>query len=162
MKSDLIEKAYWANQVADSLNISTSTLRKYCLILEEAGYKFLRGDNQRRAFTQKDIRTLRMFQEIAQNKNTTLEDAAKHVLKQSITHADIKSVMNKINSDENYVMLQNVTDQLLEQNKLLHQQLEMIMKEVAITKEKMEEFITETRTEREKKKKKNVWKWFTG
>lgn len=162
MKSDVIEPAYWANQVADSLNISTSTLRKYCLILEEAGYKFLRGDNQRRAFTQKDIRTLRMFQEIAQNKNTTLEDAAKHLLKHNITHADTKSVMDKSSSDKSYVMFQNVTDQLLEQNKLLQQQLEMIMKEVAVTKERMEEFITETRTERQKKKKKSVWKWFTG
>src|SRR5690554_8085403 len=42
------KKPYWSKEIADMLGIGTSTLRKWCLILERNGYRFLRDEHDRR------------------------------------------------------------------------------------------------------------------
>jgi hypothetical protein len=74
------EKSYWSREVAELLGISDSTLRKYCLLLEQNAYIFLRDDNNRRAFIERDVIALRQFQEMAKSSNMTLEDAALAVI----------------------------------------------------------------------------------
>lgn len=74
------EKSYWSREVAELLSISDSTLRKYCLILEQNGYIFLRDDNNRRGFIERDVTALRQYLEVAKNSNMTLEDAALSVI----------------------------------------------------------------------------------
>lgn len=71
------EKAYTTKEISLTLNIGTSTLRKWCLALEENGYQFTRTDNQRRLFVEHDLVALRYFQKLVQGENFSLENAAK-------------------------------------------------------------------------------------
>ncbi|MEK4167760.1 MULTISPECIES: MerR family transcriptional regulator [Anoxybacillus] len=73
------EKAYTTKEVSLTLDIGTSTLRKWCLALEENGYQFLRTDNQKRLFVERDLVALRYFQKLVQGENFSLENAAKVV-----------------------------------------------------------------------------------
>lgn len=146
------EKPYWAGEVAEILGISDSTLRKYCLILEKSGYRFLRGDNGRRAFVNRDVIALKKFQELSQSKNVTLDDAAKAVISMikdgagtGITLADTKNSI----SFENRI--QPLLKPLLEQNEMLRRELNEIRKQMTATHEKLDTIITETRAERQKK-----------
>lgn len=68
-------QTYWASEVAKNLGIGTSTLRKYCLALEEAGYPFERGTNKSRIFYHKDIATIERIIAAMNKKNITLEQA---------------------------------------------------------------------------------------
>lgn len=43
-------QTFWGSEVAKNLGIGSSTLRKYCLALEEVGYPFERGNNNSRVF----------------------------------------------------------------------------------------------------------------
>lgn len=78
--SDKIPKAYWTREVAESLGISDSYLRKWCLELEKNGYKFLKvkdGKNRdNRAFTEHDVIALRKFQSLLAQPNVTKAHAA--------------------------------------------------------------------------------------
>lgn len=163
MRDAETNKAYWARDVAKALDISESTLRKYCLVLEKAGYHFLRGDNGRRAFLDRDILTLRKFQELSSKKGTTLDDAAVTVMSvvdtvhsvdsTSITLADMN---RSLTLEERFLP---ILQSLIEQNELLRRELtetkKLIINQMAIDNqeinEKLDAIITETRTERQKK-----------
>lgn len=73
------EKAYTTKEISLALDIGTSTLRKWCLALEENGYEFLRTENQKRLFVERDLVALRYFQKLVQGENFSLENAAKVV-----------------------------------------------------------------------------------
>ncbi|WP_134687558.1 MerR family transcriptional regulator [Brevibacillus migulae] len=182
MSDDILEqkKAYWPREVADLLDISESTLRKYCLILEEKGYTFLRGENNRRAYLDRDVIALRKFMELSQNKSVTLEEAAIAVLSMisdhtvtSITHADTQqlSPSHRLTHrfDEWGIKLDQLIryneqrdreyQELLTQNERLQHELELVRSEVASTHDKLdsitqqvETVITESRAERHRRK----------
>lgn len=59
MHIDAIELTITAQKVAESLGIGRSTLNKYSRSLEEAGYIFIKDDRGNRAYTERDIITLR-------------------------------------------------------------------------------------------------------
>lgn len=157
-------KAYWARDVAKALDISESTLRKYCLVLEKAGYHFLRGDNGRRAFLDRDILILRKFQELSSKKGTTLDDAAVTVMSVvdtvqnsvSSTSVTLADTNRSLSTEERFL---TILQPLVEQNELLRRELNEIKKlirdQMAIDNEeinnKLDTLITETRSERQKK-----------
>lgn len=68
-------QTYWGSEVAKNLGIGSSTLRKYCLALEEAGYPFERGNNNSRIFYHKDVATIERLVTAMNRKNVTLEQA---------------------------------------------------------------------------------------
>ncbi|MDZ3957039.1 DUF3967 domain-containing protein [Bacillus thuringiensis] len=68
-------QTYWGSEVAKNLGIGSSTLRKYCLALEEAGYPFERGNNNSRIFYHKDVATIERLVTVMSKKNVTLEQA---------------------------------------------------------------------------------------
>jgi DNA-binding transcriptional MerR regulator len=74
------EPAYWAKEVAEALQISDSTLRKWCIALEKNGYEFTRGTNNSRAFVERDIIVLRRMKELVQGRGVTVEHAANAVI----------------------------------------------------------------------------------
>lgn len=74
------EQAYWSTDVAKNLSIGESTLRKYCLALENENYHFIRGSNNSRAFTDKDIIVLRRFKNLIHQERVTLKEAATIVI----------------------------------------------------------------------------------
>lgn len=73
------ENLYWSRDIVALLQIADSTLRKWCFVLESQGYRFLRDDQNRRAFTDHDAIVLRHFKELTQEKGVALETAAKVV-----------------------------------------------------------------------------------
>lgn len=75
-----IEKAYSTKEISVTLGIGNSTLRKWCLALEKNGYKFFRNDREQRLFVDSDLITLKHFQQLVQNHNMQLDDAARIVV----------------------------------------------------------------------------------
>jgi DNA-binding transcriptional MerR regulator len=70
------EKAYTTKEVSTTLDIGDSTLRKWCLALEKNGYKFIRNDQNKRLYTDRDLVALRHFQVLVQQNNFPLDNAA--------------------------------------------------------------------------------------
>lgn len=74
------DKTYWSREVAAHLQIGDSTVRKWCRVLEAQGYRFIKDEQDRRAFTDHDAIAMRFFKELTQEKGVALESAAKAVV----------------------------------------------------------------------------------
>lgn len=83
------------SQVAEELDVSTSTLRKYSLLLEENGIEFKRNAKNSRQYTDKDVITLQKFITLVKTDGMTVEDAA---------FAVSGSIFNKKRTDESSVI----------------------------------------------------------
>ncbi len=68
------------SDVCTLLGIKESTLRKYALILQDAGYKFHVNDKGQRGYFERDVIVLKRFMEIKQSSDMTLEQAAEAVM----------------------------------------------------------------------------------
>jgi DNA-binding transcriptional MerR regulator len=78
----MAQNAYTTKQVADNLGIVTSTLRKYCLMLEDeklGNYRFERNEKDQRIFYDHDVIALRLLKKLTQEDGITLENAVKTV-----------------------------------------------------------------------------------
>jgi DNA-binding transcriptional MerR regulator len=71
------------SEVANLLDIKTSTVRKYVLILEAKGYIFLKNEKGHRLYTKSDVTYMREFKHIV-DKGITLDEAAKLVAERFI------------------------------------------------------------------------------
>ncbi|WP_018395875.1 hypothetical protein [Bacillus sp. 37MA] len=67
---------YSPKEMTDVLNIGDSTLRKWCIALEEQHYFFSRTDNKRRLFTDRDRIVLKKFRDLVQVQNMSMQNAA--------------------------------------------------------------------------------------
>lgn len=74
--SEHIEKAYTTKEVSTTLGIGDSTLRKWCIALEDNGYQFIKSENKRRLYTESDLVVLRHFQQLVQDHNMPLDNAS--------------------------------------------------------------------------------------
>lgn len=79
-KTQQIQAVYSSSDIAVTLKIQESTVRKYCLILEKNGYEFLKNENGHRAFFDADSIVLKKFIELKNGSDMTLEQAAKSVV----------------------------------------------------------------------------------
>jgi DNA-binding transcriptional MerR regulator len=70
------EKAFTTKEVSVTLDIGDSTLRKWCLALEKNGYQFIRNDQNKRLYTDRDLVALRHFQVLVQQNNFPMENAS--------------------------------------------------------------------------------------
>lgn len=71
---------YSAGDVAVLLNIKESTLRKYCNMLEEAGYKFHKNELGHRGFFDKDVISLKKVMQLKNSPDMTLKQACNVVV----------------------------------------------------------------------------------
>lgn len=69
-------KYYPSKDLCERFDISSSTLRKRAIALEDNGYEFSRTEQNRRLFTERDLNTLQYLQELIQDKNMNLENAS--------------------------------------------------------------------------------------
>jgi DNA-binding transcriptional MerR regulator len=155
----MYERAFWAREVAENLGISESTLRKYCLILERAGYKFLRGDNNRRAFRKKDVEALKQFKTLA-DQGKKLDEAAVTLvdtLDQQKEEAAVSAVtlvdMNKTMPMEK---VREVIQPILAQNEMLKKELTELKERLAKVDEKTDALLA--RSEHQEKKWWKFWR----
>ncbi|MGN7397985.1 hypothetical protein [Peribacillus frigoritolerans] len=84
-----VERAYTTKEIADTLEIGDSTLRKWCASLEKNGYIFTKNDQNYRLFVEHDIIFLRQFKKLVKEANMPLDNASSLILErfsgQSIT-----------------------------------------------------------------------------
>lgn len=69
-----------ASDVCTLLKIKESTLRKYALLLQDAGYHFDMNDKGQRAYYNKDVIALKKLLETKNSPNMTLEQSANAVM----------------------------------------------------------------------------------
>lgn len=79
------ERAYWTHEVAKRLDVGESTLRKWCLALEEQGYHFTKGEQESRAFLEQDIALLSKMKESIRGRKKSMKQAAIIALESSRT-----------------------------------------------------------------------------
>ena len=79
-QTQVVQAVYGSGDVADVLQIQESTLRKYCLLLEKAGYEFLKNEVGHRAFFDDDVIVLRKMIGLKNDADMTLEEAVKSVV----------------------------------------------------------------------------------
>ncbi len=75
-----IEILYSPGEVSDTLKVKDSTLRKYCGILENAGYRFSKNNRGHRQYTDKDVMTFKKLITATKNSDMTIETAAEHLV----------------------------------------------------------------------------------
>ncbi|WP_179212609.1 DUF3967 domain-containing protein [Priestia aryabhattai] len=131
------EKAYWSKEISDLLGVAGSTMRKWCLALEEQGYTFLRGANNSRVFYDKDILLLRRLKVLMQENKMALDIAVKFVLsgveddkrtegvhEENAVHSDVP--VDIANNEERVLLNQVIEklDKMEEFNRTLVSQIE--------------------------------------
>ncbi|KZZ82527.1 DUF3967 domain-containing protein [Bacillus sp. SJS] len=70
------EKAFTPKEVSLTLDVGDSTLRKWCISLESAGYKFMRSEQNKRLFIEGDLTVLKHLKELVQNHNMQINNAS--------------------------------------------------------------------------------------
>ena len=65
-----------AKEVVEKIEIGDSTLRKWCLALEEQNYNFVRTTQNKRMFSDKDVFVLSQFKLLVQTKHLSIQNAA--------------------------------------------------------------------------------------
>lgn len=73
------EKTYSGRELAEILGVGASTLRKWSMLLEQQGYRFLRDSQNRREYRQSDVDALRSFYQLTKENLMPLEEAARTV-----------------------------------------------------------------------------------
>lgn len=144
------EPAYWAKEVADALQISDSTLRKWCIALENKGYQFARGTNNSRAFVERDIIVLRRMKELIQNRGVTVEHAASTVVSSVETDTRTTGVHETnevaVRSDQDVVIPVELLKQLLERQ----ERLEALNQELLRKLDEQQKYINERLEQRDR------------
>ena len=72
--SNASEYGYFAKDVAANLEVTTSTLRRWSIRLEKAGYKFERNEKDQRIYYERDFKAFRELKKLISN-NVVLVDA---------------------------------------------------------------------------------------
>ncbi|CAM4353071.1 DNA-binding protein [Bacillus manliponensis] len=116
------QQIYSSKDVATLLQIQESTLRKYCILLEEHKYHFHKNEQGRRGFYDKDVITLKKLIEIKSHPDMTLKQACDAVMTwvntNDVTDTDTAVTTENEQHDARYDELKSMIEQ---QNELLRQ-----------------------------------------
>lgn len=135
-KTDGSQSIYTSKDVATLLNIQESTLRKYCIMLEEHGYHFHKNEHGHRGFLDNDVITLRKLIEIKSHPDMTLKQACNAIMtwvkEKDMSGVDTNVITENEQHDGRY-------DELKE---MIHQQNQML-KQMAIKMDEQQRYIDE-------------------
>ncbi|GAE32863.1 DUF3967 domain-containing protein [Halalkalibacter hemicellulosilyticus] len=117
------EKVYTPKQIADELGIGSSTLRKWCLSLEQTGYSFMRSSKDQRLFTSTDLKYLHQFNVLIKEHHFTLKNASMVIytgFQQQASKSQAPSVLHQEEQkqpfyDEQKEIIQKMSEQLEKQ-----------------------------------------------
>ncbi|WP_234882314.1 MerR family transcriptional regulator [Bacillus mycoides] len=98
------EHSFWTKEVTERLEIGTSTLRKWCLSLEQENYSFVKGTKNSRAFVEKDIQVLVQMKKLIQEAGMSIESAVKVVLSAPC----IKDKSNNVSEENNRTLRERI------------------------------------------------------
>ncbi|WP_144651177.1 DUF3967 domain-containing protein [Bacillus cereus] len=71
---------YSPGEVAEQLNIQSSTLRKYADVLEKEGYTFIKNERGYRKYRESDVMVFRKVINLKNDTDMTLENATKQIV----------------------------------------------------------------------------------
>ncbi|WP_259418182.1 DUF3967 domain-containing protein [Bacillus toyonensis] len=71
---------YSPGEVAEQLNIQSSTLRKYADVLEKEGYTFIKNERGHRKYRESDVMVFRKIINLKNDTDMTLENATKQIV----------------------------------------------------------------------------------
>lgn len=142
------EILYKSSDMATMLKIQESTLRKYCIMLEEAGYDFHKNEFGHRAFFNKDVMVLKRFIDTKNHPDMTLKQACNAVIlwvkENDVTGRDITVVSDEERYNEGY-------NALLEEFEKFKTQQEEFNKELLEKLMDQQGYIQNSLLERDKK-----------
>lgn len=141
------ETIYNSGDVATLLNIQESTLRKYCIMLEEHGYTFHKNAQGHRGYFQNDVIALRKLIDIKKHPDMTLKRACDAVIawvKQTdITDSVTTDIAQKEQHNDSY-------NALLKEFEEFKKQQEAFNKQLIEQLQKQQEYIQKSLVERDK------------
>ncbi|AJQ62758.1 hypothetical protein BTT_64460 (plasmid) [Bacillus thuringiensis serovar morrisoni str. 4AA1] len=144
------EQGYWSKEISELLQIGDSTLRKWCIALENQKYIFIRGRNNSRAFVDKDIIVLKRMKELVQEKSINLEVAAQ-ILVAGMNPEERTMGVPEEERPGNYLQTINIEAQKLEQILEQQKQQEDFNKALLKKLEEQHKYFEERMNEREKR-----------
>jgi DNA-binding transcriptional MerR regulator len=118
--NDKTQLIYGSTDMCNLLGIKDSTLRKYCLVLQNAGYNFHTNERGQRGFFDQDVIVLRRFIDTKKMSNMTLEQAAEAVVswvKQSDMAVSV--IREKEDNERHNEDIQALKEMIEKQNELL-------------------------------------------
>lgn len=125
---DTLDKfGYFAKDVSLQLDMNPSTLRRWCIELEKAGYIFVRNEHNQRIFYERDFNSFRKLKELL-NKNLSMDNAVHAVISMVQTQSQTPTVQMK-NDDEVRLSksdLQEIIQQEIQ--KAIHEEREALFK----------------------------------
>lgn len=138
------ERSFWTKDVAERLEIGTSTLRKWCIALEQEQYSFVKGAKNSRAFVQKDIKVLEQMKKLIQEAGMSIEGAVKVVLSVPFAEAETDNDLEDGNRTPS-VLSENVMnlpkefiEQLLQEQILLKEKIQQLERIEIMNAERLE------------------------
>lgn len=179
----IIEGLYSPKDLTDILDIGDSSLRKWCIAIEEQGYFFSRTENNKRMFLDRDLIVLKHFKQLVKVQNMSLQNAAVVVASK---YQDIRSTAGAqedsidgqraleetLESFQNNVLseieqLKDLNRQLLtrldEQQKYIEERLthrdNMLLESIRET-QTTKQLLLEVREEQQKKTRRGLLNWF--
>ncbi|MGE6632469.1 DUF3967 domain-containing protein [Bacillus sp. NPDC077027] len=142
------QTVYNSSDTAAILKIQESTLRKYCIMLDEAGYKFHKNEHGHRGYFNNDVIVLKRLIEIKKHPDMTLKQACNAVIswvkKKDVTDSDINDITYDERHNDSY-------NKLLDEFEEFKKQQEEFNKELIDQLKKQQEYIQNSLLERDKK-----------
>ena len=121
---DDMELMYDTEMVSNILGVQSSTIRKYCALMQKYGYEFNKNSVGHRVFYKKDILIIKEIVELKNSGSLTLTDAVRTILNLDIADiTDIES-MPSLSYEKILKEFEEFKNQQMEFNKKLLEQLE--------------------------------------
>lgn len=167
------------SDVCTLLRIKESTLRKYALILHNAGYHFDTNDKGQRAYYDKDVTVLRRFLEVKNSPDMTLEQSANAVMvwvkgsnvslpdmrkddESDRYNTDIKELKERVLQQN--ILLQELMKKMDAQQRYIDERLEdrdrKLMNSIRDSQEVKQQLLQLAVAQEQKKTRRGLLKWF--
>lgn len=122
--TNTMDLIYDTEMVSNILGVQSSTIRKYCTLMQKYGYEFNKNSVGHRVFYSKDIVLIKKIVELKNSSSLTLTDAVQTILNSDIADiTDIESIANP-SYEKLLKQFEEFKNQQMEFNKTLLQQLE--------------------------------------
>lgn len=139
---EVLEKV---ENVANILNVSPSTLKKYYLLFEEEGYRFKRSHEGHVLFEKRDIELLKKMMILKNEPGITLKKAVQQIVKDE--GINVSEITNSTTSTMDVEVINNQVSTLMKEL----EELKILMKEQNNLLQKQEKYIDEKLKERDLK-----------
>lgn len=138
-----IAGVYTPKEISMVLDIGDSTLRKWCIAIEEQEYFFNRTDNHKRLFTDNDLIVLKHFRNLVKVQNMSMQNAA------VIVASKYKDVQGTPSGQENTAngerLLNDTYTKILEEM----EQLREMNRQLLLKMDEQQSFFTEQLNQRD-------------